>query len=135
MPTFSPRSIENLNTLAFPLQSVLNEAIKHVDFSIICGHRGESEQNAAFDNGYSKLRYPESKHNTFPSRAVDIMPWPINWDTRNADNLATIAHLMGLVTGIAIARGIRLRWGGDWDGDKRVRLVGFVDLPHLELLD
>ena len=135
MPSFSPRSQSNLETLDPRLQRILNDAIKYADFSIICGYRGEEEQNEAFDNGYSKLRYPQSMHNTYPSKAVDLMPYPINWDIRDPDNLASIAHLMGFILGLATAMGIRVRWGGDWNRNFMVERREFRDVPHLELLD
>jgi len=31
--------------------------------------------------------------------------------------------------------GIRLRWGGDWDGDTELDDNKFDDLPHFELDD
>lgn len=49
------------------------------DISVACGFRGEAEQNAAFDRGVSKLRWPKSKHNTTPSLAVDVWPSPVDW--------------------------------------------------------
>lgn len=54
------------------------------DISVACGYRGEAEQNAAFDRGVSKLRYPHSKHNTVPSQAVDLWPSPVDWKDAKA---------------------------------------------------
>ncbi len=135
MPSFSPRSQANLETLALPLQRILSEAIKYVDFSIVCGYRGEEDQNAAYDNGYSKLRFPQSKHNSYPSRAVDLMPYPINWNIQDADNLATVSHVMGFIKGLAVSMKINVRWGGDWNGNFKVEKTEFRDVPHLELAD
>ena len=33
----------------------------------------------------------------------------------------------------ALGMGIKLRWGGDWDGDWQTRDNTFDDLPHFEL--
>ena len=58
MPKFSKRSLENLRTCHQDIQAVLNEAIKYVDFSVTCGHRGQYEQDKAFVEGKSKIRWP-----------------------------------------------------------------------------
>lgn len=41
---------------------------------IICGYRGKEEQNKAYSEGKSKLRYPLSAHNLSQPRAVDVCP-------------------------------------------------------------
>ncbi len=30
----------------------------------------------------SKIRWPDGKHNTVPSSAVDVTPYPVVWDNR-----------------------------------------------------
>jgi len=80
MPHFGKTSRKRLATCHEDLQLVFNEVIKHFDCTIVCGHRGEADQNDAFERGNSKLRFPQSKHNQWPSLAVDAVPWPINWD-------------------------------------------------------
>jgi len=92
------------------LQEVLNEAIKHFDFSIVWGHRGMEDQNEAFRSGNSKLRWPLSKHNALPSRAVDIVPYPNGYDASYAE----FYELATYVLGAASALGVPLRWGGHW---------------------
>src|SRR6185503_4741406 len=79
---FSKRSLKNLAQCHPDLQKIAHEAIKEFDFVVICGHRGEKEQNEAYDNGYSKLRYPKSKHNKTPALAFDACPYPIDWEAR-----------------------------------------------------
>ena len=37
--------------------------------------------------------------------------------------------------GRAVELGIRLRWGGDWDGDNELRDQTFNDLVHFEVID
>ena len=44
-----------------------------------------------------------------------------------------MTYFAGMVMGIAKAKGIGLRWGGDWDQDTEVKDNGFDDMPHLEL--
>jgi len=127
---FSERSLARLDECDPRLQRILKEAIRHVDFSILEGHRDERRQNRMYDEGRSKLRWPDSKHNKTPSLAVDLAPHPLDWG-----NLARFAHLAGMCRGIASQMGIKLRWGGDWDRDGELSDNRFNDLPHLELDD
>ena len=56
-----------------------------IDFTIVCGSRGEEEQEKAYAEGNSKAHYGESPHNATPSSlAVDICPYidgGLVWDT------------------------------------------------------
>ena len=130
MPYFGKRSRDNLSTCDKRLQEVLNEVIKHVDCSVIEGHRSEERQNKLYDEGKTKVRYPNGRHNANPSRAVDVVPYPIDWDDRERFHL-----FAGFVLGIARSMGINLRWGGDWDQDWYVHDNRFYDFPHFELRD
>lgn len=129
MPSFSEKSKARLDTCHPALRDILNDVIKYVDFSVLCGYRGEDEQNAAYSEGRSQLKYPLSEHNKSPARAVDIAPYPIDWN-----NAARFAHLAGIVIGVAKERGVEVRWGGDWDQDGELTDNTFNDLPHLELV-
>jgi len=128
MRKFSQLSIERLNTCHPDLIRLFNEVIKVVDCTIVCGHRGEKEQNEAFRTGKSKLKFPNSKHNSSPSMAVDVVPWPVDWT-----DYKRFYHFAGIVYGVAHSLGIRIRWGGDWDGDFNLKEEKFLDLPHYEL--
>ncbi len=93
------------------------------------GHRREERQNVMFRTGKSKLKWPNSKHNQSPSLAVDIAPYPIDWnDFREFDYLA------GLVIGIGHQMGVEIRWGGDWNRNGALSDNRFNDLPHFELV-
>lgn len=129
MPKFSQSSIDKLTNLDTSLRSVLEEAIKHVDFTVLCTYRDELEQAKAFVSGKSKVKWPNSKHNKIPSDAVDIAPFPIDWN-----NLNRFEHLAGFIKGIAAARGIKIRWGGDWNGDFNSKNDKFADFPHFEIV-
>lgn len=129
MPTFSPSSEEKLNSCDPLLQSLFREVIKGYDCTIICGTRGEKEQNEAFENGYSKLKFPNSKHNHSPSLAVDVLPYPIDWnDTKKH------YHFAGYVKAVANRLNIKIRWGGDFNMDQNLSNDSFVDVPHYELV-
>lgn len=121
MPSFGVNSKRHLNTLHPDLQDVLNEAIKHYDFSIIWGHRGREDQNRFYLEGTSQVEWPNSRHNTKPSEAVDIVPYPGAFD--NPDEAF---YLMATYIFRAAAKhGVHLHWGGHWKN--------FKDLAHFEL--
>lgn len=129
MPKFSIISEVRLKTCHPDIQRVLREAIKYADFTILCGHRGKAEQDKAVIEKKSKVSYPNSKHNKVPSLAVDIAPYPIDWNNR-----ASFYYLAGFIIGLGKGMGVELRYGGDWNGDFNVTNDGdFLDLPHLEL--
>lgn len=132
MPSFGEDSTQKLNTLVKPLQDLLLEVIKTYDCKIICGFRGEKEQNEAFEKGYSQKKWPQSNHNIYPSRAVDVAPYNngIKWDDIDSFN-----HFAGYVRGIAAQMGIKIRWGGDWNGNFDLKDQSFFDRVHFEILD
>jgi peptidoglycan L-alanyl-D-glutamate endopeptidase CwlK len=134
MPTYSKESLEKLGTCDERLQRVFNKVIQFVDCTIICGHRGEADQNAAYASGASKVKYPNGKHNSTPSKAVDVMPYPVNY-SEDAKNIEAITLFAGFVLGIAAEMEIKLRWGHDWDSDMVPDTRGLVDRPHYEVID
>ena len=108
MPRFGKRSKRCLAGCHKDLQKVANEAIKLVDFSVISGHRGRSAQNAVYDKGFSKARFPNSKHNKTPSEAFDFIPYPFtDWG-----DVARFAYIAGVIICTAARLGIKLKWGG-----------------------
>jgi len=129
MPRFSKASKSKLATCDQKLQDLFNEVIKYYDCTIICGHRGKEDQNKAFAEGKSKLKFPKSKHNKLPSKAVDVAPYirGISWDPRQS------LHFAGFVYGVAKMMGIDVRCGADWDSDTDVNDQTFNDLVHFEV--
>jgi peptidoglycan L-alanyl-D-glutamate endopeptidase CwlK len=100
------------------------------DISLICGHRGEAEQNEHFANGTSKLQWPDGNHNQYPSKAVDFQPYPL---PRTKKKLwAALAYCAGRAIEIGKRHGLTIRWGGDWDRDGDLTDQNFDDLYHLE---
>jgi peptidoglycan L-alanyl-D-glutamate endopeptidase CwlK len=130
MPKFGRKSKENLATCDEKLQKVFNEVIKHVDCSVLEGHRSEERQEKLFKEGKTKVHYPNGRHNASPSRAVDVVPYPIDWNDRERFHL-----FAGVVIGLARGMGISLRWGGDWNMNFEVDDNQFDDFPHFELLN
>ena len=134
MPKFSKRSRGRLDTCHPRLVTLFDQVVKHYDCTILEGYRDKQAQDEMFRTGKSKLNYPKSKHNSSPSMAVDVVPYPINWK-----NTERMRHFAGYVFGVASVMGIQLRWGGDWDSDvmtadNGLRDQSFMDLPHFELI-
>ena len=125
----SPNSRRNLQTCHIELCSLFFKVDKYFPILVIEGHRGKARQNRFFREGRSKLRYPDGNHNRQPSLAVDAAPHPLNWNDRERFTL-----FAGYVMGMATARGIKVRWGGDWDQDFEVEDNRFDDLVHFELV-
>lgn len=120
MAIFSKASQDKLSTCDSRLQEICNEAIKEYDFVVLCGHRDKEAQDLAFAQGNSKLEWPKSNHNTAPSVAVDLAPYPIDWK-----NLQRFRDLAAVMHKVAASKNIPLVWGGEWKT--------FKDFPHFEL--
>ncbi len=127
MPMFSKRSLARLETCDHRLQIVMKRAIARFDFTVLCGHRSKQEQNDAYERGASKLQWPNSKHNKTPSLAVDVAPFPIDWD-----DLGRFREMARIIMEEADKAGIKLRWGGDFNMNGKPD-DKFVDMPHFEI--
>ena len=130
--SFGSASQEKLAGVAPELRVIAARAISAspVDFTIVWGHRGEQIQNALFESGASRKRWPASKHNQVPALALDFAPWVqqrIDWED---------THIFALIAGVffASAGPGQLRWGGDWDGDGTTSDQTLMDWGHIELL-
>ena len=128
MPKFGKRSRERLTTCNKELQALFNEVVKYFDCSVLVGYRGRNEQNIAYESGHSKVEWPNGKHNKNPSSAVDVAPYPVDWEDRER-----FLYFGGFVKGCAYQMGIPLRWGGDWDNDTSLSDNKFDDLVHFEI--
>ena len=145
---FSEKSMSSLNTCNHQLLEIFNEVIKYFDCSVLTGFRDKEKQDKAFREGWSLLKFPKSKHNQFPSMAIDVVPYPIpeKWGVINFDDkidkikiqikeLHKFYYFAGFVLGVAAAKGIKLKFGGDWDGDQDFNDQSFDDLVHFELVE
>lgn len=136
MYKFSKKSLEKLNLAHKNLQIILKEAIKEIDFTIICSTRTQAEQFELFKQGrilkdgkWIKIGATvtnidginkKSKHNYNPSLAIDIVPFPIDWN-----NINRFQELAKVIKRIAKEKNIKIIWGGDWK---------MKDYPHFELV-
>ena len=129
MSDFSIKSRANLIGCHSDLQKLAHRVIRIHDCSVLTGFRAEDEQNKLYEEGFSKVQYPNSKHNTMPSRAIDIVPYPIDYeDTKR------FYYFAGIVMGVAREMNIKLIWGGCWKNDNRFNANRWNDLAHFELL-
>jgi len=129
MPKFGKRSRNALLSADQELQKLFNEVVKTFDCSVLCGHRNEADQNKAYEEGRSKVMYPDGRHNSLPSKAVDVVPYPIDWKDEER-----MVLFIGYVLGIASQMGIKIRSGLDWDMDTQTKDTNFRDLPHFEIV-
>ena len=132
MPRFGKRSTMQLDSCHILLRQLFRQVVEKYDCSIIQGYRNEEAQNAAYNATpqRSKLPWPQGKHNKSPSIAVDVAPYPIQWN-----NTKRFYHFAGYVMGIAEDLGLEIRWGGDWDRDYDLDDQQFNDLVHFELVE
>ena len=126
MPKFGKKSLAELRGLDSGLVNVLNQAIKHFDFSVIEGMRSLETQTQYVADGVSKTL--KSKH--LEGKAVDIAPYPVDYD-----DTERFVYLGGFILGVASQLGVKLRWGLDWDMDTYTKDTNFRDLGHFELVD
>ena len=131
---FGKTSQGKLCTVHLDLEIIMEDALDTgiMDFSIIEGHRGRAEQNRYYILGKSKVKFPDGKHNKKPSQAVDAAPFingKVSWNKLHCCVLA------GIILACAAKRGIKIRWGGNWDMDSEpITDQNFQDLVHYELV-
>jgi peptidoglycan L-alanyl-D-glutamate endopeptidase CwlK len=137
MNHFSETSKERLKTCHSDLQILCNRLIERYDFTVVCGHRDEEDQNRAYRTGKSEKQWPDSKHNTVPSLAVDLAPYEltgIDWGKMQS------AYFAGQVMGLAeelFAQGVmkhRIRPGIDWNLNDDIDDTKFWDAGHFEIV-
>ena len=129
MPSFSQASLERLNTCHPDLQRLFMEVVKTTDCTVIEGHRDKDAQHEAFVSGHSKLDWPKGNHNKKPSQAVDVAPYPVDWQY-----LPGFYYFAGVVIATAAHMGIKIRWGGDWQRTGNLKANRFADLVHFEVI-
>lgn len=128
MYSYSTRSRTKLANAHPQLQRVFNEVIKYTDITILETTRNKFKQTEAYKKGTSKVKYGDSAHNYMPAVAIDVAPYPIDWN-----NEKRFIELSTIVRREAKRLMIPIRWGGDWDRDGDMTDQSFHDLPHYEL--
>lgn len=121
MRKFSQKSASKLRECHKDLILLCESVLQDMDITILCGFRSELEQNKAFETGKSQLKFPMSKHNKVPSMAVDVAPYPVDWN-----DIGQFKNMCKLFEQHAEKLGIDIRLGRDFS---------FKDFPHIELED
>lgn len=134
MPAYSQKSLERLNSCHPDLITIFNRVIKYFDCTILEGHRGKEAQDKAYTEGKSKLRYPNGKHNAYPSMAVDATPYPVDLNNKEA-HIYFGGFVMAISAVLYEEKKItnKVRWGGDFNMNKDPRDDGW-DWVHYELI-
>lgn len=127
-------SVTRLMSCHPSLIRLVSKAAGEWNIQVAFGYRGEEDQNKAYAEGKSKLKYPESKHNQRPSRAVDIYPKNSNGEI-DWDNIRLFYAFGGYIMGLCAAMDIDVTWGADWDCDWDFKDQRLADLGHFELAE
>jgi len=149
MNNLRDRDQRMLNTCSANLILLISTVCEYRNLRVLCGRRGEKEQNDHYNKKRSKVKYPDSPHNKLPSKGLDISPEPIpdNWGAiswslipkkyrnrigREIKELCEFYNLNGYIEATADQLGIKIRQGHDWDGDHEFNDQTFDDLVHNE---
>jgi peptidoglycan LD-endopeptidase CwlK len=119
---FGKHSLEQRATLHPDLQKVVDEASQEINITLLCGHRGQADQDKAYSEGKSRVKWPNSRHNSIPSEAVDIVPFHLDWH-----NIRAFKEMAIAVKEAAKRVNVDIEWGGECFGPK------FIDMPHFQL--
>lgn len=142
MPSFSKKSLANLEEAHQDLQTLFHAVVARKDCKVIEGSRGKEEQNWAFATKKSKTPWPKSNHNVdgekrTTSWAVDVLPYPFEgWD--DYADFEALSKIVFEEAARLKAEGkmkYEVRWGGDWDRDGDWHDEKFLDMPHYELVN
>lgn len=132
MSDYNKLSLERLESCHEKLRDLWCAAKEITPILVTCGYRNEIDQNEAFANGTSTLKWPDSKHNSFPSKAIDCCPL-INGQPMLHDR-EQIIKMAGVIITCAKIKSIPIRWGGDWRNEGSIGAHKPVDLYHFELI-
>lgn len=137
--SLSQRSLKNLEGVHPNLVAVVKRAIEitEQDFVVIEGVRTQARQDELWAQGRTKpgpivtWTKDASSHGIGKDgygHAVDICPYPVDWNDISKFDAIYVAMMAA-----AQELGVRLRYGGDWDMDGKLRERGETDSPHFEL--
>lgn len=124
MPEFGTASTKHLETCHPSLQVLFRTVVHGFDCSVIEGYRSNERQLELLnsDPPRTTLGPGKSTHNVKPSKGIDVVPYPVDWDDTDR-----FYYFGGYVKGVAAMLGIKIRWGGNWKN--------FKDFPHFEIIE
>ena len=135
MPYFSKSSKVKLDTCDPRLMELFYTVIDSWDCKIAAGHRTADQQFKEYKKGRKEINgiwqivdkdkvttyldgyIKSSDHQTYPSKAVDVWPLPLDWN-----NIIMWKEFASYVKGVAAFLKIPVLHGGDWIKPK--------DYPH-----
>ena len=126
-----------LHGVSMDLVKVVRKTVDRLPFTIFVveGLRSLERQKELYAQGRTKpgrivTKTMNSKH--IIGHAVDLAPFEngkIDWsDSKKFDAIALAMFAS------AAELGVNIRWGANWDQDKKVREKGEDDSPHFELV-
>ena len=147
--TFAKSSEERLKTVHPDIRKVVYtvKTIADIDFDVSCGHRSVEEQQNLYKIG--RTVNPErgiitncdgiknrSKHNDYPSNAVDLYIYAGNKNHYDKIHLAYIAGIFRAVWVMLKQQGAiksEFIWGGNFNENAYLNEKADFDFPHFEI--
>ena len=133
MASFGRTSLARLERVHPDLVKVLQAVVKKYDIMVLEGHRTKERQEYLYASGRTRpgpilTKTMDSRHCDDPSTAVDIAPYPLDWD-----DIEAFETMGRIVIETANELGIDVTWGADWDRDGSTADERFRDYPHFQL--
>jgi peptidoglycan LD-endopeptidase CwlK len=132
------KSKEKLKGVHPDLVEVIEKAISisDQDFTVLEGIRTPERQRQLYAQGRTApgpvvtwtLNSRHFVQKDGYGHAVDLAPWPIDWNT-----LSKFDAIADAMFKAAKELKVDIRWGADWDSDGNPRERGETDSPHFEL--
>jgi peptidoglycan L-alanyl-D-glutamate endopeptidase CwlK len=138
MGAFGKSSLRRLENAHPDLKRLFDVVVVEFDCAILESVRSPEQQAQNVKDGVSHTY--DSRHladENGISWAVDACPYPLIWpDPKNLSYVKDLArwyYFGGYVLGVARCMNIRVRWGGDWNGNRDIKDQSFDDLGHFEI--
>lgn len=140
MPKFGAKSLGLLQSAHPDLITLFSAVVEVYDCTILETHRTAARQAELV--AADKSQTFNSKHLAYPSLAVDVVPYPVEWPDKLPATASAKEKIQawgrlyvfaGVVFATAHRLGIKVRWGGAWETGMDPRGNGFQDLAHWEL--
>lgn len=139
--SWGAKSKEQYNTAHRDLQLIADTVLAIHDCSFMQGHRDEKTQNTYFQNKTSSVKWPNSKHNSLPSMAMDLAPYIKGENPYDMERVLFFAGIVIAVADMLYKQGKithKLKWGGSWSTEANATFAfdrnGFYDGIHFELV-
>lgn len=130
MPSFGRTSRNRLATCHKDIRKIFNEVVKVMDCKVIEGARTKAQQRKNIAKGVSWTM--KSKHVERPCRALDIVPYPVDWE-----DIYRFKVFTAYVFAVSRRLKIPLKYGGTWSRNPTGPFKGVKanpDWAHFELI-